>query len=405
MATVKVVVLKHQKKEDKTWNVKLRITHNRESAYISTPYFLNAKFLTDDFKIKERNNPVYDAVMVEALKVRAELTRLGRSVDNFTAKNLCSHIEDVLSGNNSKTLKFFEVARCYIDESISNGKRIGTVNKARINSFEEFCGKDIEFSAITLSVIEKYEKHLRERGLSNVSIIDYIGSVRFIFNKAREQYNDEDTGVIRIINNPFRKYKFPKKPQSRKKALSKDQILSIMNYETKYKGMEIGRDAFIISFLLAGINSVDIYSIDKIKDGRIEYERSKTKDRRADNAFISVKIEDELKPYLERYKDNDRVFCFYKRNATSMNFNQAINEKLKKIGTELGIDNLTFYAARYSWATIARNECGISMDDIAVCLNHKSEYSITDIYVKRDWEIIDRANRKVIDYIKSIKEQ
>lgn len=28
MATVKIVILKHQKKEDDTWNVKIRITYS-----------------------------------------------------------------------------------------------------------------------------------------------------------------------------------------------------------------------------------------------------------------------------------------------------------------------------------------------------------------------------------------
>lgn len=29
MATVKIIILKHQKRDDETWNVKIRITHER----------------------------------------------------------------------------------------------------------------------------------------------------------------------------------------------------------------------------------------------------------------------------------------------------------------------------------------------------------------------------------------
>ena len=39
--------------------------------------------------------------------------------------------------------------------------------------------------------------------------------------------------------------------------------------------------------------------------------------------------------------------------------------------------------------SIARNECGISMDDVAMCLNHKSGHDVTDTYIKKDWSRID----------------
>ena len=32
-------------------------------------------------------------------------------------------------------------------------------------------------------------------------------------------------------------------------------------------------------------------------------------------------------------------------------------------------------------------------------LNHKSGYNVTDTYVKKDWSRIDKANRKVIDFV------
>jgi hypothetical protein len=39
------------------------------------------------------------------------------------------------------------------------------------------------------------------------------------------------------------------------------------------------------------------------------------------------------------------------------------------------------------------------MDDVATSLNHKSGYNVTDTYVKKDWSRIDKANRKVIDFV------
>lgn len=407
MATLKIVVLKHQQREDKTWNVKIRITHERQSAYISTQHYVGKELISQKsgkFELKTNNNPVYDAVMLDVLQIKSEIVRLGHLIDNFTAKRLCKHMEDVLSGNNSKDILFFQFAYSYFDEMIQSGRySTGVSHQTRLNKFKSFAGNSVElFTDITSVLLSKYEAYLMKEGFSVVSVIDYISVIHNVFSAAKLRYNDEDAGIIKIPNNPFSKYKYPKKPISRKKALTREQILSIMNFETRLKGVQIARDAFMISFLLCGINSADLYYVME-NDGRVDYERRKTKDRRADNAFISIRIEPELTPYIERYKDSERLFSFYKRNVSHRQFNRAVNEHLKVIGEKLKIEGLTFYAARHSWATIARNNCGVSMDDVAMCLNHKSGYNTTDQYVKKDWSIIDNANRKVIDYLNDCK--
>jgi hypothetical protein len=40
---------------------------------------------------------------------------------------------------------------------------------------------------------------------------------------------------------------------------------------------------------------------ENIYNGRLEYNRMKTKAKRRDRAFISIKITDEMKPILEKY--------------------------------------------------------------------------------------------------------
>ena len=59
-----------------------------------------------------------------------------------------------------------------------------------------------------------------------------------------------------------------------------------------------------------------------------------------------------------------------------------------------------FYSARHSWATIARNELGIDKGTVSDALNHIDEdMAITDRYIKRDFANINKANRKVADYV------
>ena len=64
---------------------------------------------------------------------------------------------------------------------------------------------------------------------------------------------------------------------------------------------------------------------------------------------------------------------------------------------QLGLEELTTYWARHSWATIAR-KIGVSKDTIAQALGHGGN-TVTDIYIDDDMEAVDEANRKVLDYV------
>ena len=268
------------------------------------------------------------------------------------------------------------------------------------------------FSDITSAFLLNFDKYLRNSQskngtgkISSAGVRLYIGKIQHLFNLAKLQYNDEDRGIVVISNNPFARYKVPPMAITRKRALPVEQIRAIRDFSVPFHmhGTLIARDVFMLSFLLCGMNTVDIYSLkaDSEKEGRIEYMRRKTTGLRDDKAFISVKIEPEAMPYINRYRDElgDRYFNFFLRYSCDKQFVSKVNQNLKHIGDSLGIEDLTLYAARHSWATIARNDCGVSMDDVAMALNHKSGHNVTDTYIKKDWSRIDIANRKVIDLV------
>lgn len=80
-------------------------------------------------------------------------------------------------------------------------------------------------------------------------------------------------------------------------------------------------------------------------------------------------------------------------------FHQAVRRGISILRKELELPDLTYYAARHSFATIARNECDISMDDIALSLTHQSGHDITDTYVKLNFNRVDNVIQKVADQI------
>ena len=151
-----------------------------------------------------------------------------------------------------------------------------------------------------------------------------------------------------------------------------------------------------------GINSVDLYNATELIGNRLIYNRTKTKDRRLDKAKMEVIIPDVVLPIIEKYQDptGQRLFRFYKDYSNSRAFNKAINKGLKDIGEILHIEDLEYYAARHSWATIALNKCGVDKYTVHAALNHVDEsMRVTDIYIERDFVNENKANQKVVKYV------
>ena len=150
------------------------------------------------------------------------------------------------------------------------------------------------------------------------------------------------------------------------------------------------------------MNLVDLFSCKQVSDGKIIYERAKTRTRRSDCARMEVEIPDMAMPLFKKYSDDksDYVFNFHRQYSSVGTMTAAVNKGLKQIGEVLGIDRLQFYAARHSWATIAVNDVKIDKYVVHQALNHvDGKTAITDIYIKKDWRLTDDANKAVMDFV------
>lgn len=400
--TLKALILEQKQRADKTWNVKIRITHNRQSVYLSTPYYVTKQQINKNFEVKDTE--IADMLNVDMKRMRDFVSQLSWNGDNMTAKAMAEHLENRLK-NKSQEIDFIAYAKNKSEELITKG-RTGTGKNHRymINRLLEFTGKPtLNMSEITSKFLANFAKWLSERdgmGLRGVSL--YTGSICTLFNMACEEFNDEDSGTMPIKHYPFAKFKVPQQAETRKRALSVVDIRRIRDYAPTGILDTLARDTFLLSLHLAGINSVDMYNCETLVEGRIVYQRAKTYERRRDNAEISIPILPAIQPLFQKYSDKggSHVFIFYKFYADKNTFNSAINRGLKIIGTALGIEKLTFYAARHSMATILRNDLGFSKDDISLCLNHAdTEHRVTDIYLAKDFSIIDRAMTALSDHI------
>jgi len=428
MAAFSISIQKHQKRMDGKFPVSIRLIFKRKNVYLKTEFYVGEKQIDKEYNLKDRflirliNKKIdqYEDIIIK---------KLGNNLDKYTAAELKEFLIKSTKPGSDDSIDFIAFSRTHIEKIKPKQKSRASVLQRTLNSFIDYFGRDkIAISEITSKILQEYQVYLlnprtivrlnqygkkityNKPACISAGVHDYMGNIRTLFNAAKKEFNDDDKGEMRIIHNPFTNYEIPPKKNTQHRNLDIKTVSSIIYCrDMAVSGSHgtnranLARDVFALSFFLVGMNTVDLYKVNEYKEGRINYNRSKTEDRRDDGALISIKVEPEALPFINKYLDKtgQRVFCFYQMYSTMENFNLAINKGLKQIATELKLtDQLSSYYSRHSWATIARNNCGISKDDVHMALNHVDEdMKITDIYIAKDWSIIDNANRKVIDYV------
>jgi integrase len=304
-------------------------------------------------------------------------------------------IYDHLTGKKSADggIDFFTFA----EEYIASSKMKGAKNyRTMLNDLERHLGRRVlPFGDITYAMLDDYARSLDDRPRAKTL---YLGAIRHLHNEARRRYNT-DTEMV-ISTTIFDRFRVPRQQQKGQRALPVEVLRQVFAYQGKGRAA-LARDCFVLSFLLMGMNSADLYDDDaKITDGKICYHRKKVRDRRQDKAYIEVEIPEEAKALMQKYAGKKRVFKFHEMYSDEGTFNKAINTGLRKIKEALGLEGLQFYQARHTWASIARNECGIDAYTVDKALNHiPKDMALLDVYVKKDYRLINEANKKVIDFV------
>ena len=419
MLTIKAEVRKEQARKDGSYNIKIRFTQNRKIKRLPTKLFAKKSDLNKSFELKEGT----------AIKKEADYLI-------FYYEKICSQIpmdieqcsiEDIMAYVEADKKKYQIIDFIAFSESwMQASKNTSTKNyKSAVNALKLYINREeLNIKDITNKFLTGFMEFLEERWRTKAEKLKkagkivptnratslYLGSIRHLFNEAKKQYNDYDRNIIIITNDPFKTFTVPKQcTVTRKRALTPELIKKI--WELPYQSIEgykmenrfnLAKDCFILSFCLMGMNSADLYNAEEREGNTIIYYRTKTRNRRADNALMKVNIPKMLMPLIEKYKDKTgkRIFNFYQNYVDIASLNRSINIGLKEIGTKLKIDALQYYAARHSWATIAVNKVGIDKYTVHSALNHVDDVMrVTDIYIERDFVNENKANRKVVKYV------
>lgn len=419
MLTIKAEIKRSELKVDGTYNVKIKFTLDRKVKRLSTNLFVTQQDLTKSLKFKE-DTSIKREIDRLVLYYREQCLKLQLDQNHYSL----DEIIEFLNGEQEKqqTIDFIKFSREWIASATIKGAPNYTT---AINALVRFVGKEeLDINLITLEFLEQFKafligerdartKKLMQQGkrvTSNRTLSLYLVSIKKLFSEAKRKFNKKDKNLILIPNSPFEDFKIPKQEATRKRAISVDIIKKL--WKLPYKDMKKGykstcrynlaKDCFILSFCLMGINSADLYNATEMRGNTIIYNRTKTKARRLDGAKMMVDIPKIVQPLIDKYKDSTgkRLFNFYQYYGDEKTFNKAINSGLKEIGSILEVDDLEYYAARHSWATIALNKVGIDKYIVHAALNHIDDsMKVTDIYIERDFVNENKANAKVVKYV------
>ena len=259
----------------------------------------------------------------------------------------------------------------------SRTKELYNTTLGKIKSFSEDCLP--EFQDITPEWLNKFDSWLMSECPSANARAIHMRNLRAVFNYA---IDNEMTN-----NYPFRKFKI-KKEATRKRALSVKQLrmlhdFPLEDWQKKYV------DTFFLMFYLIGINAIDLLNAkpSQVVDGRLEYKREKT------GTLYSIKLEPEALDIINKYKGQKYLLKF-SETANYKHFMKRMNMCLDSI-----IPGCTSYWARHSIATMAA-ELDVPLDLIARMLGHTDPArKITLVYIDYNQKKVDKANRRVIDWL------
>ena len=132
-------------------------------------------------------------------------------------------------------------------------------------------------------------------------------------------------------------------------------------------------------------------------NGYISFVRTKTRSKTQSD--INIKLQPEAIEIIERHKGSTHLLDFIDNYLSYENFYHFMGKKVRELSKALSIEGLSLYWARYSWATYA-SRVGVDESVIGRALGHAPSSLAGRVYITFDWERVDEANRRVIDYLK-----
>ncbi len=405
MATIKVVLFKHNTSMEGKHPVYLRVTQDRKSRYIKIGTACKPELWDEKTNMPKRTHPDYFEMKV---LIEKKISEAGKMLLHDEIDDKERSVEELQKRfkkgkmNKISVLKYFE----QIIKQLKGTGRLGyaAVFTSTMNSLSTFRdSKDFEFSDITLAFITRYEESFLKRGVKPNSVFVLMRTFKTLINYAKK---DE---VVRDTFDPFKEFSFRKyrSIKTKKRAISKEDIIKIGAYETiPGSSIDHAKKYFMFSYYTRGTNFSDMCYVkwENISNNRLEYIRKKTK-KQLSIGLLEPAVEI-LNYFKDKYYDGEDgyIFPILKRHHVKPETREnridkvlrAVNDDLKIIAEKCEINEvLTTYVARHSYATVMKKS-GALTSHISESMGHQNERT-TQIYLDSfENTVLDEANKAIL---------
>jgi len=390
--TTSIYLDKRRKKLNSEYPVKLRVTYNRKQKY----YPLNISMHEDEY---EKMNSAKPRLKYKEMKLLlAEIENKAVDVINKLPIFSFNDFERLFLNESEKAEDVFGYFESYIGR-LRKQQRIGTADSYNnaYHSLQKYCKEygynELKFHLVDVNFLEEYENWMTVKNGNSITTVGiYLRCLRTLFNEAIEG------GLIDINKYPFgkRKYVIPR-GLNIKRALSKKQVESIINFQCRTLAEERARDLWVLSYALNGIQMKDLAQLKfkNIDDQAITYFRAKTiKTSKKELTPIRIPRHEIIDNIIEKWQDfnakkRPEKFIFDILNEAddeeiikkkTRQLSKTVNKYLGRIGEDLGIPfRITTRYARHSAATILMNG-GATLLYISKHLGHHNTKT-TEIYL------------------------
>jgi len=415
MANLYLFLDKRSSRKDGLKPLKIALTHARKTVYYTTDILLDP----DDWdagsgQVVRRADKKYLNAEISRLFARMcaylSMAENKRGFKSLSAREILDLITRELNdyGESESSDYVLPVYKEYLSLCRKNSTAQGY--RSSLNNLTEYCTDitTLRFRQVNSAWLRKYQHWLLdERGMGVNGANVYLRNLRTVFNyaiqneytKARYPFKDIDMSTTEPDKEPIPYEKF-----------LEWATMPMPDYRGFY------RDLFMLSFYLCGIRPVDLLHVKKeqVKDGRLVYWPQKLSGR----TKLSIKIEPEAWAIIKKYEGREYLINVMESRSDYKTFLKHWNEGVRAIGEDvLGqkrgrcgqtyttvqhksvVPYITVYYARSCFATYSFNVANIPIDTISQAMGHKNGLKVTNLYVKRDPALVDKANRSLIDRV------
>lgn len=397
MLAVSVILDKRRRKKDGTFPVKIRYSWKGHTLYYNTGISVREENFRDGLIVGTRTARIYNALLTERVKA-VELLLIDHEVRQMDHRTVKALVDETLTeateplSVTDDPASLVAVYEAYMERPVS--EKTKTCMRVMMNKLSGYTDTSrLLVKEIDLAFLQDFQDYLTRDGLSVNGIGNYMRNIRTLYNLAI------DRGVASLDDYPFRRFRI-KRGRTLHRDLTLSELIRIRDYdpETEYTGrkpLAFCRDMFMLSFYLCGLNIADLVTLteEDVRAGYIRVYRKKTAEP------IVTLLQPEALEIIRRWRKAGDPYLtpLHSTYTSPVQCVRNINDAMAVI--QKGV---TSYYARHTWATLA-GTLGISPAIINAAQGRVPE-GMAGIYTHLPQEVIDEANRRVLDLVKGAAE-